>query len=244
MQAQVVEFQLGSGDVIKIDVFDQPELATSAKISVTGRVVMPLIGAVKVSGLTTTQVESKISKLLADGGFVRRPQVMVTVVQVHSQQVSVLGHVVKPGKYPLEGPTTVIDLLASAGGLDSQAAEVITIIRGGKDKKETISVDTGEFFTGQVASNIELKAGDLVLVPKMNVFYIYGEVRKPGAYRLERGMSIVQALSVGGGLTDRGTQRGIHIKRKNTKGKVKEHAADLNDLLQPNDVVYVKESFF
>jgi len=242
--AQGEEFKLGTGDVIKIEVFEQPELTTTAKVSITGNVVMPLVGAIKASGLTTQQTEKTIAKSLTQGGFVKRPQVVVTLIQVHSQQVSVLGHVVKPGKFPIEGPTTLIDLLASAGGLNDDASQVVLVIRSEKGKKSTMKIDTGEFFSGEVASNISLKGGDIVLVPKMEVFYIYGEVRRPGAYRLEHGMSVVQGLSVGGGLTERGTLKGIHIKRKGDKNQTRDFTADLNDIITTNDVVYVKESFF
>ncbi len=238
------EFKLGTGDVIKIEVFEQPELTTTTKVSITGNIVMPLIGAVKAMGLTTRQVEKEVAEALSRGGFVKRPQVVVTLIQVHSQQVSVLGHVVKPGKFPLEGPTTLIDLLASAGGFNDEASRVVLVVRKEKGEERTISIDTGEFFSGQLSGNIVLKGGDIVLVPKMEVFYIYGEVRRPGAYRLEQGMSVVQALSVGGGLTDRGTLKGIHIKRRSETGKIQDFTASLNDIVTTNDVVYVKESFF
>ena len=90
----------------------------------------------------------------------------------------------------------------------------------------------------------EVKAGDIVIVPRADMFYIYGEVKSPGRNRLEANMTVMQALSVAGGLTERGTERGIRVKRRNSEGEIKEIKVELTDLLQPDDVVYVKESLF
>ncbi len=244
ISAQAQEFRLGPGDVIKVTVFEQPELTTTARVSVGGKIALPLLGSVSVSGLTIAEAEQKFARLLREGGFVKRPQVVVFLEEVRSQQVAVLGQVSKPGKYAIEGRTSVIDLLAIAGGLRDDAGETVTIIREQNGTRKVIEVDIGRFFSGLTDQDINVVAGDRLLIPRMNVFYIYGEVRRPGVYRLESNMTVVQALSVGGGLTDRGTQKGVRVKRRNNKGIVKEVDVDLNDGLLPQDVIYVKERLF
>ena len=246
INAQVVatDYTLGVGDIVKISVYEQPDLATTAQISVSGQVVMPLAGSISIKGLTTAQAEQSIATRLRMGGFVKQPQVSVTVQEYRSQQVAVLGYVRKPDKYPVEAMSTVLEVLARAGGVAEDAGDVVTIVREATGKKSIFKVNLASFFSGDMSQNIGIVSGDLILVPRMNLYYIYGEVGKPGAYRLERDMTVVQALSVGGGLSDRGTQNGIRIKRQAQSGAVEEIQVGLNDLLQPNDVVYVRESLF
>lgn len=236
------DFRLGVGDVVKISVYDQPDLSTSAKVNAAGVIIMPLIGAVKVGGLTTTQAEQRISQQLQDGGFVKNPQVVIAIAEIKSQQVAVLGFVKNSAKVPIEGPMSIIDVIAQAGGFTAEAGDMVQILREDGAKRKVIRVDMGSVFNGAVDQVIDVRAGDVVLIPRMDVFYIYGEVRKPGSYRLERDMTVVQALSIGGGLSERGTQKGIRVRRRNAQGNVDELDIDLNGLLKPNDVIFVKES--
>ncbi len=243
------EFRLGVGDVIKVTVYDNPDLTTSSPVNELGRIVFPLLGDVAVSGFTTKEIETKIAKRLSAEGLVRNPQVIVFLEQIKSKQVSILGQINKPGKYPITGTETIIDFIAVAGGLMDEAGEVVVLIRNTNGKRKVRKIDVGSLFLVDMNPknlnlDIRVKSGDIIMVPRMDVFYIYGEVRKPGVFRLERGMTIVQALSVGGGLSDRGTQKGIRVKRRNKDGKVTELKVDLNELLQRNDVIYVKESLF
>lgn len=242
-QGIVGDYVLGIGDIVKIAVYEQPDLATTAQIGAAGQIMLPLAGPVSIKGLTTSQAEQSIANRLRAGGFVKQPQVSVIVQEYRSQQVAVLGHVRKPDKYPVEATNTVLEILARAGGVSEEAGDVITVVRDAAGKKVVFKISISSFYSGDLSQNIAVTSGDLILVPRMNLYYIYGEVGKPGAYRLERDMTVVQALSVGGGLSDRGTQNGIRIKRQ-ASGAVEEMQVGLNDMLQPNDVVYVRESLF
>lgn len=237
--------QLGAGDVIKITVFGSPDLTLETKISETGRITYPLIGEVYLSGLTPAIAEKKIAGLLENGGFLKNPQVNILVSLLQSQQISVLGQVNKPGRYPLDGKRSITDILAQAGGVSPEGGDTVTLVRTrqGKTTKEVIDL-LDMVRTGDMQRNSELANDDVLYVERAPRFYIYGEVQRPGAYRLERDMTVQQALSVGGGLSPRGTERGMRIKRRDEKGVLREIEAKHDDLIQVNDVVYVKESLF
>ncbi len=242
--ADVLEYTLGPGDVVKVQVYEQPDLTSSVPVSQRGTIRFWLLGDVKVGGMTVSAAEKTIGSLLEKGGYIKRPQVSVMVEQYRSQQVAVLGWVNKPGKYPIEGVASVIDVLAQAGGLRQDGGDRITVIRTQDGATRSIAVDIGLIYLGDLSQSIELQANDLVVVPRMDMFYVYGEVRGPNAYRLERDMTVMQALSVAGGLTPRGTERGVRVTRRAPSGQVQEVGVSLNDTLKPNDVVYVKESLF
>ncbi len=157
----------------------------------------------------------------------------------------ILGQVNRAGTYPIQARKTVVDLLAAAGGLSANAADTVTIIRRGGDVDNKLELDLlALFVSGDMSQNVEVSNGDIIFVPRMPVFYIYGEAQKPGSYRLEKGMTVMQALSVGGGLTARGTERGVRVKRRNESNTIETLEMDLSDQLQANDVIYVKESLF
>lgn len=238
------EYRLGPGDTVGITIYEQPDLATTARISELGRIIFPLIGEAEIGSLTIKEAETLIETRLMEGKFIRQPQATITVKEYRSQQVSILGKVNKPGQYSIEGATLVTELLAQAGGRTTDAGDVVFVVR--KEGEETIKheVDLVKFYSGDLTQNMGIGDGDLVLVPKMHVFYIFGEVRSPGVNRLENGMTVMQALSVGGGLTNRGTQRGLKIERRDENGKIKQLNVKLTDILKPDDVLIVKERLF
>jgi polysaccharide export outer membrane protein len=167
------------------------------------------------------------------------------VVQYRGQQVSVLGRVNRPGKYPMEKISRVSDALALAGGIIPDGADVITLVREREGKTEYREIDVVALFRpGGEASNELVQDGDVINVARQPMFYIYGEVQRPGAFRLEQNMTVVQALSMGGGITPRGTQRGIKIMRRDAKGVMQKLDAELADPVKKDDVIYVKESLF
>ena len=237
-------YLLGEGDKVKITVYEQPDLTTTVRISHVGTITYPFLGELSIGGLTSDAAGRLIASRLKKGDVVKAPQVSVTIVEYRSHQISVLGQVNKPGKYTLTGDTLLIDLLALAGGLTKDAADIITVVRNDPDRPARYQIDLLKFYGGNMAQNIELASGDIILVPKMDIFYAYGEVNRPGVYRLERGMTMMQALSVGGGLTGRGSLGGIQISRRRVDGKVLSIEVELTDTLQPNDVLYVKERLF
>jgi len=237
---------LGPGDTVRITVFRYPDLTTEARISDKGTIVFPMIGEVKLSGLTADAASARIASRLKDGKFLLNPQVGVSPLQLRSRQASVLGDVAKPGRYALEDTSTKLtDLLAMAGGLGPLASDTVTIMsnRDGKTLKSEVNLPS--VMRGlQVEKNIDIQNGDTVFVPRAPVFYIYGEVQKGGVYKLERGMTLMQAISVGGGITLRGSDRRLEVRRRTGDGQLREYSAKLSDTVQPDDVIYVKESFF
>lgn len=243
--AAAADVLLGAGDVLRISVYGSPDLSLETRVSEAGEITFPLVGTVAVGGLAVSSAEKKIGGLLESGGFLRKAQVNIIVTTLQSQQVSVLGQVNRPGRYPLEGKRTLMDMLAMAGGLGTEGGDAVSLIRkrGGTTSKEVVDI-VDMVRTGDFKRDLDLAGNDVVYVERAPRFYIYGEVQRPGAFRLERAMTVLQALSVGGGLTQRGTERGIRIKRRDADGKLQILDAKHDDLLQVDDVVYVKESLF
>lgn len=238
-------YLLTPGDIIKITVFKNPDLTLDARVSESGTIAYPLIGSVALGGLTLPAAEQKISQMLKDGGFVLNPQVNILLATAVGNQVAVLGEVNKPGRYPLEGAGGHLSgMLASAGGISATGSEtvVITGLRGGKPFRR--EVDVVNLSGGNAADDIELVGGDTIFVNRAKTFYIYGQVQRPGNYRLEKGMTIMQAVATGGGITGKGTSRGIVLHRRDASGKVKEIKVGLDQDVLDQDVIFVKESVF
>lgn len=240
------EYRLAAGDVIHIAVFQNPDLTLEARLAENGTISYPLIGSVALAGAGVTEAERKIEKALKDGGYVVAPQVTITIVQVRGNQVTVLGQVGKPGRYPLDSAgVRLADILALAGGIAPTGSDTVVLsgTRDGKPMREELDVQNLAD-PQSPANQTQLRAGDMILVNRAPNFYIYGEVQKPGVYRLERGLTVMQALATGGGLTAKGTQRGLRVHRHGSDGKVQVIEPKLDDLLLPDDVLYVRESIF
>lgn len=159
--------------------------------------------------------------------------------------VSVLGSVRNQGRYPIEGKRSLTDILAMAGGILPEGGDLVTLIRsdGNKFAKEVIDV-IEMVRSGDLTRNLNVRSDDLIYVERALRFYIYGEVQRPGTYRLERNMTVIQALSVGGGLTQRGTERGLRIQRRDVDGNLQMLTVKSSDFVEPDDVIYIKESLF
>ena len=238
------DYLMGTGDVLRITVYGQPDLTTEARVGENGNITFPLIGEIKLAGRSPAQGETEISQRLSKGGFILKPFVSLNVVQYRSQQISVLGRVNRPGKFTLEKISRMTDALALAGGIIIDGADTVTLVRTRDGKLEYSDIDVIALFKeGGEASNVLIQDGDILNVARQHVFYIYGEVQRPGAFRLEQNMSVVQALTMGGGVTARGTQRGIKILRRDTGG-LQKLDAQLADPVKRDDVIYVKESLF
>ncbi len=239
-------YPIGVGDVVRVVVFQQPDMTMETRVSEAGTITVPLLGPVPIAGVTAKRAEDRIAQLLRNRGFVRDPQVVVTVLQFKSRQVSVLGLVNRPGRYALEeGIYRLSDVLALAGGALPDGADVVTLVRvvGGKSQKYQVDLPS-LFRSGDFSNNPEIVAGDSIYVARAPLFYIYGEVNRPGAFRLEKDMTVMQALSMGGGLTVRGTEKNIQIRRRGVDGLYTTLKGALIDLVQPNDVIFVRESLF
>jgi polysaccharide biosynthesis/export protein len=235
-------YKLGAGDLLRINVFGYPEMTADVRLDESGNMTYAFVGQLAAGGHSAPEVEAMLGKRLVDGGFIRNPQMSVLVVEYRSQTVSVLGQVTKPGPYPLTKPSTIIDLLANAGGvINLVAADEATLLRADGTK---VPIDLFALFQGDQTQNSAVHGGDTVYVPRASQFYIYGEVQRPGSYRLERDMTVIQAISAGGGLTPRGTERRATVKRRGADGKERKLGVRGSDLLHPDDVLLVKQSLF
>jgi polysaccharide export outer membrane protein len=241
-----LEYRIGAGDILKISVFKNPDLTLEARVSEVGAISFPLVGLVQVSDLTLPAAEKKIAELLKDGGFVVNPQVNILLETAFGNLVSVLGEVNKPGRYALDAAGGHLSgMLATAGGIMPTGSDTVIVsgTRNGKPFRREIDVVKAAV-EGNTADDVLLSGGDTVFVNHQPMFYIYGQVQKAGQYRLERNMTVMQALAVGGGITTKGTRRGIVLHRRDAHGKVNEIEVSLDDDVKDSDVIYVKESLF
>jgi polysaccharide export outer membrane protein len=248
------EYPLSAGDAIRIFVFQNPDLGIEARVSEAGTINYPLIGLVKLGGLSITEAEKKIAEGLKAGGFVQKPQVNIVLLpqQLRPNQVAVLGQVNRPGRFPLEIPNTrVSDMLAAAGGAipgginfaGGDDVAIVTGVRDGKPFRKEIDIPA-LYLSDRPHEDIVVAGGDTIYVPRAPVFYIYGEAQRAGVYRIERGMTVMQALATGGGPTMRGTENRVRLHRKNAAGVTEQIAPRLTDPVLPDDVLYVRESLF
>jgi polysaccharide export outer membrane protein len=243
--AGAAEVLLGPGDVVKASVYGSPDLAIETRVSEGGTLTFPLLGEVQVGGLSTQQAEKKIGGLLEKGGYLKKAQVNLLITTLASQQVSVLGQVNRPGRYPVDGRRKVLDLLALAGGIGPEGGDMISLVRtrDGQTTRETLDV-VDMVRKGELNRDVEVAGGDVIFVERAPRAYITGEVQRPGPFRIERAMTVQQAISAGGGLSLRGTQRGVEVTRKDASGVARTMKVKADDVLQPDDVVIVKESWF
>jgi polysaccharide export outer membrane protein len=232
--AAFAQAKLGPGDTVRVTVFGQPDLTTEARVSDKGTIDLPLVGSVKVAEKAPADAAGTIADALKKGQFLKNPQVTVALTAVRSRQVSVLGLVAHPGRFPLEeSRMRVPDIIAAAGGIAPGGASTVTVIRDGQPKHVTA-----------LDKDFLLRGGDTVYVDRAPVFYIYGEVTRSGAYPVTPNMTVMQAISVGGGITPRGSERRVKLRRTGADGKVVETDAHLQDVVKADDVIYVKESIF
>jgi polysaccharide export outer membrane protein len=244
--AVVNDYRLGAGDVVRISVFQNPDLTLESRVSESGVISYPLLGAVRVGGQSVSAAEKLIADGLRNGNFVRQPQVTMVVLQVRGNQASVLGQVNRPGRFPLDVVNMrLTDLLAMAGGTAGGGADSIVVTGTRAGQPFRIEVDLPALFApGGAQQDLIIQNGDTIWVDRQPVVYIYGEVQRPGPMRLERDMTLLQALATGGGLTPRGTERGIRVHRKGADGNIEIITPAMNDKIREGDVVFVRESLF
>jgi polysaccharide biosynthesis/export protein len=237
--------QIGPGDSVNIQVYGQPDMTTTVYVSDDGTIPVPLAGAVQIGGMSPSQASQRIEKALKEGKFLVDPHVTLAVMVSRSQRVSVLGQVGHPGLYPIESNTTIFDLLALAGGALDTSADEIFLLRAdtaGNIQRYPINLKGLDDARRSIPTQA-LHGGDSVFVPRAEQFYIYGEVTTPNKYRVEPEMTVIQAISRAGGVTPRGSERRVDIKRL-SNGNYVTIKAKLNDLVKPDDVIHVKESIF
>lgn len=247
--AASAEYRLGAGDVVRVVVYQNPDLTLETRVSENGLVSYPLLGNIHIGGLGVSAAEKLIADGLKNGNFVKSPQVTLSLLQVKGNQASVLGQVNRPGRYPIEvADMRLTDLLANAGGVATTGADLLVLTGNRNGQPYRLEVDLPAVFgpgseRGR-AGDVLIQNGDVLWVDRAPLIYIYGEVQRPGPMRLERGMTLLQVLASGGGLTQRGTERGIRVHRKAPEGKVQVLQAAMDDVLKDGDVVFVRESLF
>ena len=255
IRAQVNNYIVGPQDVLAIALYDQQDLSGKYTVEADGTFTFPLIGRVKAGGLTLRDVEQALRTKLSDGYF-KNPQVSVAVEHYRSQRVFLMGEVRTPGPYPLVGDMTLIEALARAGSTTEHAAGEALIVRSREAGRpagpvlpdqesgaEVLRVDIKALQSGRLSSNAALRDGDTIFVPRAELVYVFGQVNRPGSYPLQRGTTVLQALSLAGGVTDRGTTGRIRIARV-VDGKKTEVRVKVEDLVLPDDTVIVPERFF
>jgi polysaccharide export outer membrane protein len=249
------DYVIGSRDVLTVTVFGEPDLSGPFRVDGDGTITYPLIGRVPASGLTARTLEDRLRTLLANG-YLKHPQVRVEVDQYRSQSVFVIGEVREPGRYPLTGDMTLIEALAAAGSMSGTAGSEVLVVHstqkmppagpvvpGADQTAEVTHINIADLQTGRLASNIPLHDGDTVFVPKAETFYITGQVKNPGAYVLQPGMTVLQAISLAGGLTERGSNRRVKIVRF-VNGEKREIDVEQTNHVQAGDTLVVPQRFF
>ncbi len=253
------DYKIGPGDVIEIAVFQVEDLNKIVRVTGDGYILLPLLGAVKVIGKTTTQIQNELVVGLAKD-YLHDPQVTVFVSEYRSHQVAVLGAVIKPDIYNIEQPRTVLEMLSKAGGLSEESGTRVRIQRTVSDEKtglqtrEAVVLDLQILLTGENPElNFILSAGDSLMVPKAGNVFIEGAVAKPGAYQIKGNTNVLKALALAGGVKFEAVKSGIQIFRQIPSGESIVHEVDLNKIrssqsndfvLEDGDIVVVRGNNF
>ncbi len=261
------DYKVGPHDLLNISVFEEPDLSREdLRVSSQGKITMPLIGQVKVDGLSTRRIETLLQQRYKQEGILKHPQVSVHIKEFRGRWVLILGAVNSPGRHPMEGSERLMEMLAKAGGIkfDQEgdiAANKIRILRpvsvAGTSKKERVSmeIDLESMTRGDHPEyNLTMQHRDVVYVPEAPRFFITGEVRKPGYYKIkDRDISVVEAITMAGGLTRIAAGNRTKLVRLKDGKEVTikipvedildgDKSADIN--VQPNDVIVVPQSYF
>lgn len=249
------EYVVGSPDVLAVTVFGEPALSGKFTVGQDGTLTFPLVGPVKVAGLTARAIESELRARLSEG-LLKNPQVSVEVAEYRSQRVFVIGEVSKPGAVPLTGSTTLLEALAEAGALTERAGGDLLVLRpaapprdpgpmlpGAAGVTEIARVNVQDLQVGAVSDNSRLMSGDTIFVPRAETIDVIGQVNNPGQYNMEKGLTVLRAISMAGGVTRMGSSGRVKIVRI-VDGQKTERSAKLNDVLQPGDTLIVLTRLF
>ncbi len=247
------DYVVGALDVLTITVFGEPELSRRYNVDTDGTIDFPFIGRTKAGGLTLRQLEDALTKRLA-AGFLVNPQVGVEIAEYRSKAVFIVGEVRAPGSYPVKGNMSLIEALALAGPTSAASSEVV-VVHPDPNRKEGgpllpdaagakgVRVNIKELQSGKLSENVQLQDGDTIFVPKAETFFVTGQVRSPGSYVYEPGMTVLQAIALAGGLAERGSRRGMKVLRV-VGGKQVEVSVKDSDLIRPGDTLVVRQRFF
>ena len=222
---------LGPGDEVQVTVYGAPDLSGRSQVSADGNISMPLIGYVRVAGLSSSEAEGAIAAKLRQNKVVNYPQVSIYVKEYGSSGISVTGEVAKPGLYSALGPHRLFDVLQDAGGTTDKAASMVMISH--RDQKDETTVHISKDPAEMATSNVELQPGDTVVVPKAGIVYVLGEVTRPGGYVLNStgGITVLQVVAAAGGPTHLASAGKTRLLRRSENG-FQEQAVDLKKLLR------------
>jgi len=253
---QVTDYVVGPQDVLTITSYDQADLSGKFTLEADGTFTFPLIGRVKAGGLTLRALEDALKKRMIDEGFFKNPQITVSVETYKSQKIYVVGEVRAPGAYPLSGDMNLVEAIARAGStLPSASGEAIVVHPAAQGaagptlpnqdmSAKTERIDLRAMQNGVFTQTTILRDGDTIFVPRAESVYVFGQVKNPGAYALQqKDTSVLQALSLAGGITDRGATTRIRIVRMVGSEK-KELKVKLSDPVLPGDTIIVAERIF
>lgn len=247
LRLDATEYMVGEGDVLQISVYEHPDLSTIVRVTYDGTIVVPLLGNVEVKNLTVSQISLKISELLADG-YIVNPQVNTFIKEFRSKKATILGQVNKPGMYNLQESTSLLELISQAGGLTKFAGSVaiIKIDKGAAPDKGNIqTIDLKALIEkGDTTLNLQIKEGNSIYIPKQNVFYVTGEVKKPDVYFYEDSPTVIKAVTMAGGFTARAAKNSVKIIRNISGTEEVLTQVKMDASVLPNDVIVVPESFF
>jgi polysaccharide export outer membrane protein len=241
---------LGPGDEVEITVYGAPDLSEHTRVSAEGNVSMPLIGYIRIAGLTSSEAEGEIEAQLRQNNIVNDPQVSLYVKEYTSGSISVAGEVAKPGAYSALGPHRLFDVLQAAGGLTEKAANRAVISHRGSDKP--ITVELSKDPAQMALSNVEMLPGDTVVIPAAPIIYVLGEVNKPGGYVLNstNGVTVLRVVAAAGGPTRIASVGGTKMLRRTPNGlqevpvhlKNIIHAKEPDIPVQAEDIIFVPNS--
>jgi polysaccharide export outer membrane protein len=245
------DYVVGAQDVLKITVFDEPSLTGTYRVDPDGSFQYPMLGRIDARGKRVRDIERLLTAQLEDG-YIKRAQVVVDVDEFRSRNIFVVGEVRSPGKYPITGQMSLIEALAAAGSTTPSAGSEVLVLHSrntvaaqivlpdATDEANVQRINLTDLQLGRLDENVALTEGDTVFVPKAERFFITGQVKNPGAYTYERGLSVLQAISLAGGLTDKGSNRRLKVIRS-LNGKKTEQGIDLYDAIQPGDTLVIPQ---
>jgi polysaccharide export outer membrane protein len=240
-------YTIGAGDEVRMTVYGQSELTADSQVSTNGMIVVPLLGNLSIAGKTSAEAAYLIAERYQQGNFLKNAQVNLLITKYRSQVVAILGKVNNPGKLVLEGPTSLTQALAWAGGIAPTGSERLILTRTAKNGRlERTEYDLQKLLNDDADEipPVWLKDSDTLYVPNAGRFYLNGEVHSPGMYPLDRPLNVMQALSAGGGPTARANDSSVKLFRQQADGSVKELRAKPDDKVMDGDVLVVKESLF
>jgi polysaccharide export outer membrane protein len=248
--AAQTDYLIGPQDVLSIIVFGEPEFSNKYTVEQDGTFTYPQLGRIKAGGLTLKALEDEIRRQLADG-FFRNPQVAVKVDDYKSQRILVMGEVRSPGPITLKAGMTLLEAIAQAGSTTPSASDEAVVVRprqkpraaSAEGEADLIRVSLTKIQAGDLSLNLTLRDGDTVRVPKAESVYVFGEVKNPNGYIVPPGTNVLQAITLAGGMTERGSDKRIRIRRM-VDGKETTIDAKLIDIVKPGDTIIVRPSLF